>query len=54
MPKYIVEREIPNAAALSAADLKGIAQRTTASPPLSPRLGHAHDQVPAASIDSPF
>ena len=28
MPKYIIEREIPNAAALSAADLKGIAQRS--------------------------
>jgi hypothetical protein len=30
MPKYIIEREIPNAAALSAADLKGIAQRSCA------------------------
>jgi cell division inhibitor SulA len=30
MPKYIIEREIPNAAALSAADLKGISQRSCA------------------------
>ena len=30
MPKYIIEREIPNAAAISAADLKGIAQRSCA------------------------
>ena len=30
MPKYIIEREIPNAAAMSAADLKGIAQRSCA------------------------
>ena len=28
MPKYIIEREIPNAAALSAAELKLIAQRS--------------------------
>ena len=28
MPKYIIEREIPNAAALSAADLHVIAQRS--------------------------
>ena len=28
MPKYIIEREIPNAAALSAADLKSISQRS--------------------------
>jgi cell division inhibitor SulA len=31
MPKYIIEREIPNAGALSAADLKGIAQRSCAT-----------------------
>jgi uncharacterized protein DUF4242 len=30
MPKYIVEREIPNAAALSPAELKTIAQRSCA------------------------
>jgi hypothetical protein len=30
MPKYIIEREIPNAGALSPADLKGIAQRSCA------------------------
>jgi cell division inhibitor SulA len=30
MPKYIIEREIPNAATLSAADLRGIAQRSCA------------------------
>jgi len=30
MPKYIIEREIPNAAALSAADLKAISQRSCA------------------------
>ena len=30
MPKYIIEREIPNAAAIPAADLKGIAQRSCA------------------------
>ena len=28
MPKYIIEREIPNAGALSAADLKAISQRS--------------------------
>jgi cell division inhibitor SulA len=28
MPKYIIEREIPNAAALSAADLRAISQRS--------------------------
>jgi hypothetical protein len=31
MPKYIIEREVPNAAALSAAELKGIAQRSCAA-----------------------
>ena len=30
MPKYLIEREIPNAAALSAADLRTIAQRSCA------------------------
>jgi hypothetical protein len=30
MPKYLIEREIPNAAAISAADLKGIAQKSCA------------------------
>ncbi len=30
MPKYLIEREIPNAAALSAAELKAIAQRSCA------------------------
>jgi cell division inhibitor SulA len=30
MPKYIIEREIPNAGALSAADLKSISQRSCA------------------------
>jgi hypothetical protein len=30
MPKYIIEREIPNAGALSPADLQGIAQRSCA------------------------
>jgi cell division inhibitor SulA len=30
MPKYIIERDIPNAGALSAADLKGISQRSCA------------------------
>jgi cell division inhibitor SulA len=30
MPKYIIEREIPNAAALSAAELKSISQRSCA------------------------
>ena len=28
MPKYIIERDIPNAGALSAVELKGIAQRS--------------------------
>jgi hypothetical protein len=28
MPKYIIEREIPNAAAISTADMKGIAQKS--------------------------
>ena|SRR2546425_204297 len=30
MPKYIIERDIPNAGALSAADLQRIAQRSCA------------------------
>jgi cell division inhibitor SulA len=30
MPKYIIEREIPNAGALPTADLKAIAQRSCA------------------------
>jgi cell division inhibitor SulA len=30
MPKYLIEREIPNAGALSAADLKSISQRSCA------------------------
>jgi hypothetical protein len=30
MPKFIIEREIPNAAALSAAELKAISQRSCA------------------------
>lgn len=28
MPKYLIEREIPNAGALSAAELKGISQKS--------------------------
>ena len=31
MPKYIIEREIPNASALSPADLKAISQRSCAA-----------------------
>jgi cell division inhibitor SulA len=31
MPKYLIEREIPNAAAISAADMKGIAKRSCAA-----------------------
>ena len=31
MPKYIIEREIPNAAAFSPVDLKAISQRSTAA-----------------------
>jgi hypothetical protein len=31
MPKYIIEREIPNAAALTPADLKAISQRSCAA-----------------------
>jgi hypothetical protein len=30
MPKYIIEREIPDAAAMSAADLRALAQRSCA------------------------
>jgi hypothetical protein len=30
MPKYLIEREIPNAGALSAAELKSISQRSCA------------------------
>src|SRR3984893_9309976 len=30
MPKYIIEREIPTAAAIPAAEMKGIAQRSCA------------------------
>ena len=30
MPKYMIEREIPNVAALSAADLRAISQRSCA------------------------
>ena len=31
MPKYIIEREMPDAAALSAAELRAIAQRSCAA-----------------------
>jgi hypothetical protein len=31
MPRYIIEREIPNAAALTPADLKAISQRSCAA-----------------------
>ena len=31
MPRYIIEREIPNAAALSSAELKAISQRSYAA-----------------------
>jgi hypothetical protein len=31
MPKYLIEREIPNAAAISPADLKAISQRSCAA-----------------------
>jgi hypothetical protein len=31
MPKYLIEREIPNAAALSPAELKAISQRSCAA-----------------------
>ena len=31
MPKFIIEREVPNAAALSSADLKAISQRSCAA-----------------------
>jgi hypothetical protein len=31
MPKYIIEREVPNAAALSPTDLKAISQRSCAA-----------------------
>lgn len=31
MPKYLIEREIPNAAAISPADLKTISQRSCAA-----------------------
>ena len=31
MPRYIIEREIPNAAAFSPAELKGISQRSCAA-----------------------
>ena len=30
MPKYLIEREIPNAGALSASELKGISQKSCA------------------------
>ena len=30
MPKYLIEREIPNAGALSSAELKGISQKSCA------------------------
>jgi len=39
MPKYLIEREIPNAAALSASELKTIAQRScTALRELGPAI----------------
>ena len=31
MPKYLIEREVPNAATLTAADLKSMAQRSCAA-----------------------
>ena len=39
MPKFLIEREVPNAAALSAADLKSISQRScTALQQLGPSI----------------
>ncbi len=46
MPKYIIEREIPNAAALSAADLKAISQRSCAALfELGPSIQWVHSYV---------
>ncbi len=36
MPKYVIEREIPNAVKLSAGDLQGIAQKS--DHPVGPKL----------------
>ncbi|MEO8910248.1 MAG: DUF4242 domain-containing protein [Gemmatimonadaceae bacterium] len=46
MPKYIIERDIPNAAALSPAELKEISQRSYAVlQDLGPRIQWVHSYV---------
>ena len=46
MPKYLIEREIPNAAALSSADLREIAQRSCAAlMKLGPTIQWVHSYV---------
>ena len=46
MPKYIIERDIPDAAALSPAELKEIAQRSTAVlRQLGPKIQWVHSYV---------
>ncbi|MEO6529250.1 MAG: DUF4242 domain-containing protein [Gemmatimonadaceae bacterium] len=46
MPKYLIEREIPNAAALSAAELHNVAQRSCAAlRELGPSIQWVHSYV---------
>ena len=51
MPKYIIEREIPGAGKLSAAELKGIAQKSCAVlDKLGPRIQWVESYVTADKI----
>jgi Protein of unknown function (DUF4242) len=46
MPKYLIEREIPNAGAFSAAELQGIAQRScSVLRDLGPTIQWVHSYV---------
>jgi cell division inhibitor SulA len=46
MPKYLIEREIPNAGALSAADLQGISQKScSVLQQLGPSIQWVHSYV---------
>lgn len=46
MPKYLIERDIPNAGALSAGDLQGIAQKSCAIlSQMGPQIQWLHSYV---------
>ncbi len=51
MPKYVIEREIPGAGNLSAADLKGVAQKScSVLQELGPKIQWDHSYVTADKI----